>query len=140
MLWSLWAAKEAAYKALSRGVDHLVFSPIQFEVLPDPGAGTATVTHGDQGLTAAWAQGPDWVHAWVSDDIGRITTAVDRRPEAQDESSAVRALALRTLKALGAGGGTIEGRPPVFVGFNREPLALSLSHDGPWCAVALFRP
>lgn len=31
-LWSLWAAKEAAFKALQRTENHLTFSPITFEL------------------------------------------------------------------------------------------------------------
>lgn len=132
MLWSLWAAKEAAFKAFGRHEPDLAFSPVRFEVVPVPQSKLATVTLGDRQAPVRWVQGPDWVHAVVAE--GPVVDAVERRPEGVEESTHVRDLAVR----LAGGRGTIGDRPPVWR-FGVEARPVSLSHDGPYSAVVFPR-
>jgi phosphopantetheine--protein transferase-like protein len=138
MLWSLWAAKEAAYKAWSRSSPGAKFSPASFEVVPEPRSKAATVHHEGWSVPVKWDQGPDWVHA-VAADGPTVSRVGARSPGAADsggESAAVRALALRLAAEAGWGPGTIEGRPPEFRG-EGSPRLVSLSHDGPYLAACL---
>jgi len=133
MLWSLWAAKEAAYKALVRDQGALAFSPVEFEVIPEPTRNAATVRRGAWSVPVHWHQGPDHVHAVASS--GPTVALVERRPGETEESLHVRDLALRLASRRGWGSGIVEGLPPVFVPREGRPRAVSLSHDGPWGAV-----
>jgi len=135
MLWSLWAAKEAAFKAVSRVHPGTVFSPSQFEVHPQRTGAQALVHWQSFSWPVVWTQGPDWVHAVVCDS--RVGSVVERRGEGVDESVAVRELAIRSLAREGLTG-VIEGRPPVFRSEAGE-MPVSLSHDGPYVAVAFPR-
>lgn len=137
MLWSLWAAKEAAFKALSREVPDLVFSPSRFEVDPGVQDASASVSFENRALGVVWLQGPAWVHALASAEP-QLCSAVVELWQGRDESRAVRDLALRALREAGFAPGTIEGRPPVYRTVDAE-LPVSLSHDGPYAAVAFLR-
>jgi phosphopantetheine--protein transferase-like protein len=128
MLWSLWAAKEAAYKAWSRDEPGAPFSPVSFEVVPEPRKKNATVRRGDWSIPVTWQQGPDWVHAVACD--GPTLSRVEAHSPATDQSLAVRTLALVLAAEAGWGKGTIEERPPVFRGSDGTVHPVSLSHDG----------
>lgn len=75
VLWALWAAKEASYKAAVKAIPGLPFSPrsIQIEFIPDrPGA----MTHGrayvrDQMYEILWEYHAEFVHAMA---LGPLTT------------------------------------------------------------------
>jgi len=138
MLWSLWAAKEAAYKALSRTSRGLRFSPAAFEMVPDPQANTFTVTHDGWSIPVRWDQSPDWVHAVAADGpaMARVEANAQLFHVPSDESASVRALAVRLAAEAGWGPGTIAGQPPVFQG-SGSPRLVSLSHDGPYVAACL---
>ena len=135
MLWSLWAAKEAAYKAWVRLDPTLVFSPSSFEVILDPVSAGATLRRPGhpEALVVRWSQGPDWVHAVAASGNLRVSAVV--RPLSGNESAAVRSLALQALTEAGYPAGTIDGRPPVYR-WEGDETPLSLSHDGPYGAVA----
>lgn len=133
MLWSLWAAKEAGYKALVRAQGALAFSPVEFEVIPEPTRNAATVRRGSWSVPVRWYQGPDHVHAVAAS--GPTVILVERRSADLAESSHVRQMALRVALEQGWGPGAIEGLPPVFHPHQGRPRAVSLSHDGPWGAV-----
>ena len=133
LLWSLWAAKEAGYKAWARTHPGASFSPVSFEVA-DFWA-SATVTHRQWTVPVCWLHGADWVHAVAGANQESIITRVERGEG--DESQAVRSLAVRALIEAGMLPGTIEGFPPHYlVGGRKTTAAVSLSHDGPYCAVA----
>jgi hypothetical protein len=134
MLWSLWAAKEAAFKAWSRTEPDLVFSPASFEVVVDPGSGGATVRRVGTALVLAvrWTQNAHWVHAVASESPGALGASVETI--SGNESEAVRALAVRALTRAGYPAGGIEDRPPVYRWPGGE-TPVSLSHDGPYGAV-----
>jgi phosphopantetheinyl transferase (holo-ACP synthase) len=134
MLWSLWAAKEAAFKAWVRSSPALVFRPSSFEVVLNPVSGGATVQRAgsSETLKVTWSQGPDWAHATAAATITAPILAVRRL--SGDESLAVRALAVQALAEAGYPGGRVEGRPPVYRWAEGE-IPVSLSHDGPYGAV-----
>lgn len=133
MLWSLWAAKEAGYKALVRDQGPRAFSPVEFEVIPEPARNAATVRRGPWSAPVRWHQGPDYVHAVAASEP--TVVAVERRLPGVVESDHVRDLALRVALDQGWGEGTILGLPPLFRPLEGEARAVSLSHDGPWGAV-----
>ncbi len=137
MLWSLWAAKEAAFKVFCRDVSGTVFSPSRFEVDPGRPGTPASVAFGGRALGVAWLQGPDWVHALAAADPASCFAVVEPW-EGGDESRAVRDLALRVLREAGFAPGTITGRPPVYRTADGD-IPVSLSHDGPYAAVAFPR-
>lgn len=139
-LWSLWAAKEAVYKALRRADPGLVFSPARFAVEPETAAGRAVVTYGDHRVSVVWAQGPDWVHALAWTGTVKPVFFVEKRPSGTAESDAVRGLAVRELVRAGYGPGKVEDRPPVYREDSGREFPVSLSHDGPYSAVAFFPP
>jgi phosphopantetheinyl transferase (holo-ACP synthase) len=136
LLWSLWAAKEAAYKAWARGRLSAPFSPASFAVQFEPGAGTARVVKGELSIGVKWTRGPDWVHAVALDDPAGVWSRIERTEG--DPSAAVRALAVRVLAAAGGPSAQVEGRPPRFRSGGADLGAtLSLSHDGPYVAAVL---
>jgi len=137
MLWSLWAAKEAVFKALSRDIPTLVFSPMAFEVDPAVASGIAVVGWGEARLPVFWRQGPDWVHAWVADEPDLVIVQVEKKVGPGSDSDAVRLLAQTGLLAEGYPLGAIEGLPPVYQ-TNGGRFPVSLSHDGPYLAVAFL--
>jgi phosphopantetheinyl transferase (holo-ACP synthase) len=133
MLWSLWAAKEAAFKALVREDPTTIFSPQAIEVETSRDR-SPSVSWGVRRWSVSWAQGPDWVHAWVGEGWLPAVEAFQG-----DESIAVRALAERTAEAAGWGRGRVGGRPPSLSLAGRS-IPVSLSHDGPWVAVVVPLP
>jgi len=136
LLWSLWAAKEAAYKAWSRNHPG-PFAPQRWSVDFDTQGGRALVYAGGPGIPIRWTHGPGWVHALAGDDTG-VVVGVDRLDG--DASAAVRALATRVLKTEGGPVAAVDGVPPWFWIEGRRGPPVSLSHDGPWGAVAFRWP
>ena len=133
-LWSLWAAKEAAYKAHARTRPGSVFSPIAYRVVVGE---SSLVWHEDEEIPVDWTHGPDWLHAVAGENPAAIITRVKSSPPLETASSALRALAVLTFCEAGWPPGTVEGRPPEYWVANRAvALPFSLSHDGPYLAVA----
>lgn len=154
MLWTLWAAKEAAYKAFSKyfhtGSNRLTFAHREF---------SATLTGPDSGLVHyrnltfpfMVEQSPGWVHVWGclprAAPSGTVLPAplprlldIPRRTAVLvgNESLGVRLLAceLANTRALNCTG--VRGTPPrLFAGNNPLNLDLSLSHDEGFGAVVL---
>lgn len=130
MLWRLWTAKEAAFKAACKHASGLRFDHARFEVECDGAHGR--VRHPDIELAVRWAEGPDWVHAvafrvepcrWdaavaplaiLLSELGTLTEEeLSTAPHA--DSRAARVLAHRLLGGLGAPEGllvTRTGGPP----------------------------
>lgn len=133
MLWSLWAAKEAAFKAFVRDRGPSVFSPIAFEVVPQPQKNASTVRRPGWEVAVRWFQAAEYVHAVAAS--GATVVGVERRGVGVAESDHVRDLALRLALDQGWGRGAIEGHPPLFRPLEGEARPVSLSHDGPWGAV-----
>ena len=129
LLWSFWAAKEAAFKVWKRLAPETVFSPSRFEVAAD------AVRYDGNEIPVRWWYGSQWVHAVAGYDQQTIITKVESLTG--EPSQAVRALAVKTMVEEGLPVGLIEGRPPgYFVAGKDAGVCLSLSHDGPYLAVA----
>jgi len=146
--WSLWAAKESAYKARKRLEPATVFSPKEFEVelspLPATGCGgvaAGRVTHrGDVFGLEVRLDGAS-VHAVATseDEAGaRVLWKVERaRCEPGLAARRLAATAIASALGLDPTGLQIVRRPPVatFRG-RRIEVGVSLSHHGRFVAFA----
>jgi phosphopantetheinyl transferase (holo-ACP synthase) len=155
--WRLWAAKEAAYKALARRDPELPFAHARFVVDLDAGV----VRHGDDVVPVRWTDDGQTITCVAHDEAGggELLAAVARTAAVEDAASAppcerpsiaARWLARRMLsRALGAalpelevirpgrGEGRRPGAPEVWRrGARLEGVELSLSHDGDFVACA----
>lgn len=162
-VWSIWAAKEAAYKAVSQKGAAVSSSPLSYEIdlhlggdASAPCCEGAVVTPGGHVFFRA-ACGADFVHCIAvdsPDNWGRIVWGMQRfDPENRslawtpDESLSARTAARRRLAAVyrvnvdeieirrrpGAAG----ANPPAAYFQGRVmPGSLSLSHDFPFTAYA----
>jgi phosphopantetheinyl transferase (holo-ACP synthase) len=168
LLWSFWAAKEAAYKAVSRGDPSVCSIPRRYHVFLDSGNSGATGADsmGPEGRLAGRVVTPvgefalqiilteDYVHAVVTESaagFAGITHRVDRADakDGGDASQFVRRQLLGEiarrldcpLEDLAVRKGQSGSGPPE-VYFRDQPLAveLSLSHDGRFAAFALRLP
>jgi phosphopantetheinyl transferase (holo-ACP synthase) len=151
LLWSLWAAKESAYKALKQAEPDLVFSPRELEVTLEPesppgsGCTAGVVACRDLVLDVCIRLADGSVHA-VARGPGcaavRVLSAVE--PAGADPGLAVRRLATRVIGAALEVDETvlrISGRPPrVVQRGSRLDIALSLSHHGRFVAFAAGLP
>jgi phosphopantetheinyl transferase (holo-ACP synthase) len=150
--WTLWAAKESAYKASKRRNPQIVFSPREFvtDLSPPPAPGrpgmvSGKVIHrGEVFDLAVYLDGRS-VHAvartGLSSDV-RLLLRVGRATS--DPSAAVRRLATATIAAAlevaPADVGVCE-RPPVatYRGLQLD-ATLSLAHHGRFVAVVCALP
>ena len=146
--WSLWAAKEAAYKCAKKLAPGTCFSPVRFAVRLDAD-GTGSVEIGGCRLRVAIFSEGDALHAVATDagaperDVLRLVSERLAGADPASASEAVRALARDAAAALlGCAPGEIdfarEGRVPR-LRRRGEPqrLDLSLSHHGRFLAAAL---
>lgn len=149
--WLHWAAKEAAYKALSKGSEVPAFHPSAFEVRWRVGVplGRGCVAHGAQRVSVRWTEGPGWVHClaaagWAKSvrARARVRASVWPVPAARASRDA-RALARTLLRRTGARGRIVldpmhgPGGPlRVRGGLDFD---LSLSHDGRFVSAAACR-
>jgi phosphopantetheine--protein transferase-like protein len=158
LLWALWAAKEAAYKAVSRGEPAIGSIPRQYRVVLEPGdaAGTAALLRGKvitpRGeMAIRIAVTAEWVHALAASaeaDIERLCQCVDRLEETGDDadpSAFVRRNLLREIaRRLDCPVGDLsvandpEGPGVPRILFRGRLLAaeVSISHDGRFTAFA----
>jgi hypothetical protein len=145
--WAFWAAKESAYKALSRLEPATVFSPREFEVelptLPTTRSGVAVgrVVHDGRELRLEVRLDGASVHAVATseNEVGaRVLSQVGQ--VRGDPGTAARRLAAGAIgSALGTdpAGLRICGRPPVAtLRGHRLEVGLSLSHHGRFVAFA----
>lgn len=158
LLWALWAAKEAAFKVVSRDNPAACSTPRRYEILLDPSgvseahlAGRAITPRGELALRIVLTD--DYVHAVSAStdgDLGRIFQRVDRMDvgEAPGEASAFvrRQLLIEIARCLGCPLGELSiGKEPLgpgapFVLRREQPLDvhISLSHDGRIAAFAFI--
>ncbi len=140
--WTLWAAKESAYKWLRKQNASAIFSPRRFVVDVSGGC-----VRGDGfALEVVFEQGEDFVHAVaMSTPSAEWVAGVNRVPEEtspQAVSLAVRALAIQGIgKLLGISGSELrfEGKGKIPRLCWRDQLAevdVSLSHHGRFVAYA----
>lgn len=147
-LWALFAAKEAAFKALSKRQPGLAFSPRRFHV----DSQWSDVRHDDVRMWLRIDRDADRVHAVAGQGAGEPHVQVERMAPAQHESDAVRALGVRlAAQVLDVEIGRLRiersadpryyrdlGPPELLLDGARCRLNVSLSHDGDWVACALL--
>ena len=139
LLWSLFAAKEAAFKVLCKVGPRPVFAHRKFVVTGD----LSGVEYGALRLPLWLEQGRGWVHALTSTEEVKPVGVVAALPSGKDPSAAAREL---LLGRLGLSGVEVV-RDPVersWDGFGPPRLSkgardISLSHDGGWVAFAAAR-
>ena len=140
--WTLWAAKEAAYKLARKRDPRVIFSPRRFVVsLRKPGR--ARVSFGEQLFAIRIAAAGHALHALAHDarrPPGRLIWAVEPVRRAADPSQAARRLAARVLgEELELPRGAFRfgrrGRVPT-LSVDGQALDLSLSHHGRFVAFA----
>jgi phosphopantetheinyl transferase (holo-ACP synthase) len=165
LLWALWAAKEAAYKAISGGEPSVCSIPRRYRVLIDSREETGTIGagHGSEGRLAGRVITPrgwmalrvsvtgDYVHAVVAASeaaLAEITERVDIVDCADGEggqSAFVRGRLLREIaRRLRCPVEDLAvfkeqpGSDVPRVSLRGQPLAvnISLSHDGRFAAFA----
>jgi phosphopantetheinyl transferase (holo-ACP synthase) len=148
LLWTLFAAKEAAFKVLAKRRPGLAFAPRRFVV----DKRLSTVEHAGDVLSLKVEHDEAWVHAIARDGAGEAVWSVERLPEGTHESQGVRGLAVRlAAERLGVDAQRLEverpadGRyvndlapPRLLLDGVSAPADLSLSHDGAWIAAALL--
>jgi phosphopantetheine--protein transferase-like protein len=146
LLWGLFAAKEAAYKAVGQVRPAPGFAHRRFEVAPD----FSSVTFQDLCLSARLETSAEWVHAiaW----LGREPELSQVRWLAQDENpsnAARRELCLALARARGVRAEELavvrDARPGSWDGFGPPRVEhlgraveaqVSLSHDGRFVSFA----
>jgi phosphopantetheine--protein transferase-like protein len=155
LLWAFWAAKEAAYKAVSRGDPAVCSIPRQYRVVLDTenAAGTATRLAGKvitpRGeLVLRIALTADWVHVLAAGSeaaLDRLCQRVEGMDGAGDPSAFVREALLREIaRRLDCPAGDLSivkdpdgpGVPRVLFRGRFLAAEVSLSHDGRFTAFA----
>lgn len=150
LLWSLFAAKEAAFKAVSKQRPSIVFAHRQFEVAED----LRSVRYKDLSLDLRIDRDGDRIHAVaLLGDAGAVVDAVEQVGVGADLSIAVRELLRqRVSDELGCapdqlgvertpapGSWTGSGPPWLTRDGARTDTDISLSHDGRFVAFAALR-
>ena len=142
--WTLWAAKEAAYKLARKRNSRVVFSPRRF-VVELQQEDRARIRHGDVEFTVRIASAGHALHALAQDtgrSVDRLVWAVEPKGRDADPSRAARALAARVLgeeldlPAEAFHFGRCGRVPTLTVEGRRGSLDLSLSHHGRFVAFA----
>jgi phosphopantetheine--protein transferase-like protein len=167
-LWSLWAAKEAGFKAMQKTALQTIFSPSQFKLSPNT---LESLLHHDfkQPFKAELIHNKQTIHVlfnWPDETtvhcvayMGDVTLSEqiqisicqhwDNQLE-QNQSIQVRAMAKKLLQQNHIKAEikrpTItmpdysKPGPPLLIDQNNQelPHEISLSHDGQWLAVALL--
>jgi phosphopantetheinyl transferase (holo-ACP synthase) len=146
--WSLWAAKEAAYKCLKKLAPGTCFSPVRFAVRLSV-EGTGSVDFGGRRLRVAILSQGDALHAVATGGadpertVLRVLSELPVTADSAGASEAVRALARDAAASqLGCAPGELElsreGRVPRLRRHGaKHALELSLSHHGRFLAAAL---
>lgn len=164
-LWSFWAAKESAYKAISRSFPLVSSSPKQYEVFMEdirsPSIFHGRVTTPKTPVQIRGTIDPDYVHCLgvtgketdvQTIEIGIYPIFKDKRGDIilpEQESLFVRERAKDRIAAyLKTDVSQIQirrkiianqpGPPEVFVQGEKIPINISLSHDGRFVAFAFF--
>lgn len=138
VLWTLFAAKEAAFKALSKALGPLVFAHRKFVVSAD----LRSVVYDDYPLWLRVDVDGACIHAVTWSDDEPPLHGVG--PAGADPSADARALLLKRLAVPGLsvereptpGSWNGFGPPKLFRNGTRVNLDISLSHDGRYVAYA----
>jgi len=142
--WTLWAAKESAYKLAKRRDPETVFAHSLFETVLDED-GFGTVCHGDWCCAVAISREGSTIHAIATPDDRdrqRVITGLGHVLESDDPSVCVRELATKSvarhlhIKSAAVTISAGEDRIPVLCIDGRPSGHLSLSHHGALTAFA----
>jgi phosphopantetheine--protein transferase-like protein len=158
LLWALWAAKEAAFKVVSRDDPTACSTPRKYDILLDPLdvsalclAGRAITPRGKLALRIIVTD--DYVHALsaaTEGDLDSVFQRVDRMDVEEDHGGASdfvrRELLIEIARCLDCPLGELSvakeplGPGAPFVLRRGQPLAveISLSHDGRFAAFAFM--
>lgn len=167
LLWTFWAAKEAAYKAISKAAPDISSAPRHYRVAidfqnrqnqPENAAGDVATPLGVAPVRIFCNM--EWVHCMASAgltatpfDIGIIygirEITPDRRPVSVRESATAREAATAgiasflginpdDIRILRETGPRGQGPPMVHIKGKRAPIDISLSHDGRFAAYAFW--
>ena len=155
LLWALWAAKEAAYKAVSHGDPSVCSIPRKYRVFLEKGnvartaaclVGKVFTPRGELVLRVTLAA--DWLHALVAGSeaaLDRLCRHVEELDGADDPSVFIRGRLLREIAHfLGCAADDLSvvkdpngpGAPRVLLCGRLHSKELSLSHDGRFAAFA----
>lgn len=144
LLWSLWAAKEAAYKAVVKLRPGTPFAHRRFVVAES----LAAVRYEDLQLSLELEANEEWVHAVARTGETAVLSSVERKEDGADQKEAVRALAIEALAARfdlprdcleivrRSNAGGRPGPPELLMEGQPTGVDISLSHDGPFVAFA----
>jgi phosphopantetheine--protein transferase-like protein len=163
LLWAIWAAKEAAYKAISRGHPSVRSIPKKYPVVLESRS-ERTPSMFPKGMTTSLdgkvktPRGELLIQISIADDsvyamaaqteaaLKRVVSCVERMDPAKDDPSAfVRKILLDAVAGrLGCGSNDLsiadERRRPhapfILLGGTRLPAEISLTHDGRFVAFA----
>ena len=142
LLWALFAAKEAAYKVISKLHPLLPFAHRRFEVAAD----LSTVSHGETTVELDVEVGDSFIHAVAWTGLALPVWGLGALEPGADPSLAARG---GLLAEIGGSAGLVverEPRPGSWDGFGPPRvlqdgasvgLDVSLSHDGRYVAWAL---
>ena len=155
-LWGIWAAKEAAYKAISRSDPTVCSIPKKYPVIIEAESvrgisicleGKVATPRGE--LTVNISMDEDMVYAVATrtaEALRRVVSRVERVDPAKDDSSDIlRKILLEEIaNRLGFRTGDLSivkekcgpGAPFIIFRRNRLPAEISLSHDGRFIAFA----
>ncbi len=142
--WTLWAAKESAYKLAKRLDPETVFSHSLFETDLDE-YGFGTVRHGECCCAVAISREGSAIHAIATADHGdrqRIVTGLGEISDGDDPSIRVRQLATNSvahhlqIEPIAVTVTAGKDRIPVLLVDGRPVGYLSLSHHGAFVAFA----
>lgn len=158
--WKLWAAKEAAYKAIKRINPDIIFSPVQFQFSSQPDI----ITFENLVVNIEYLENDRYIHAsgflahradlqnvqiWIShySEIEKIFQEKDIQIEASysRDSTLCRGYgAIKINESLNLPGTRTEIRkdgnkpksvPEVWVNGSKTAHLVSLSHHGRYCAI-----
>jgi len=146
LLWSLFAAKEAAFKAVVKLRPGIPFAHRRFQVATS----LTEVVYDDFTLRLRLTEGVEWVHAVATTPPSRPLFALSRGRGEIEQSAACRALLCRVVasrytlpfdglsihRAKAPGSWDGYGPPELYLDDRVLPIDISLSHDGPFMACA----
>lgn len=148
LLWTLFAAKEAAYKVLVKLGLEPGFAHRRLEVAAD----LASVRYGERAVAVEVARGASWVHVVATEPRRAVLAAVAPLDPGDDAGAAARRLlcaaaaralgcapdGLSVLRPRVAGAWDGRGPPALWRDGARCDADVSLSHDGRFVAHAAW--
>jgi 4'-phosphopantetheinyl transferase superfamily len=149
LLWSLFAAKEAAFKVTAKLAASPVFAHASYVVAPD----FASVRWESRDLALGVVRGDGFVHAVATTGPRPVAAAISRLRGGDASREARQLLARELAPSLGVAAERVAvvreprpgswdgfGPPRLVVGGEPSALDISLSHDGRFVSFAAIGP